>query len=78
MFGIGTSAHGNDSRRLFHRCTAKSSGEFHSVDLNPRASHFLIFQHGSRTNLHKSDSIKFIDKELCNHTNKKDLRYLDS
>jgi hypothetical protein len=78
VFETGTSAYGTDSTRLLDRFTEKYSGEFHSVDLNPRASRALLLQHGSRTNLHTSDSIEFIKRDLIAITAKVDLCYLDS
>jgi hypothetical protein len=78
IFETGTSAYGTDSTRLFDRFASKFSGEFHSVDLNPRASRALIFQHGPMTNLHVSDSVSFIQSKLGKLVDRIDLCYLDS
>ena len=78
VFETGTSAYGTDSTRLFDRFVSKFSGEFHSVDLNARAARALIFQHGTSTTLHTSDSVNFIESRLDKLTNRIDLCYLDS
>ena len=78
IFETGTSAYGTDSTRLFDRFATKFSGEFHTVDINPRSSRSLKFQHGPRTNFHTSDSVDFIKNHLGNLTDRVDLCYLDS
>lgn len=74
----GTSAYGTDSSRLFDLFTQQTNGEFHSVDINPRASRALRFQHGKQSHFHVADSVTFIESDLKKITNFVDLCYLDS
>ena len=74
----GTSAYGTDSSRLFDLFTRKNNGEFHSVDINPKASRSLRLQHGKQSHFHVADSVTFIEQELKKFTSHVDLCYLDS
>jgi len=74
----GTSAYGTDSSRLFDLFTLNTSGQFHSVDINPKASRSLRFQHGKQSHFHVADSVEFIETSLPMITDVVDLCYLDS
>lgn len=78
VFETGTSAYGTDSSRLFDLFTKNTKGIFHSVDINPKASRTLKFQHGKQTHFHIGDSVDFIKNHLSEITEHIDLCYLDS
>jgi hypothetical protein len=74
----GTSAYGTNSSRLFDVFVKFRGGTFYSVDIDPKASRRLVFQHSRRSYFYTDDSVNFLTNKLVGLTEKVCLFYLDS